>query len=153
MLLLLFRIGETWYGLDARQVQQVVPHVPLTTCPGMPASVAGIFTYRGSLVPVLDLGLLLGTTPCARRLSTRIIVVPWRKDRGIRRSLGLLAESVTGMTQVREDEATPGQSCLADSASPDVLAVPHRPMVRCLRVEGLLTPEAEQQLFAQVGRG
>jgi len=130
MLLLLFRIGETWYGLDARQVQQVVPHVPLTTCSGMPASVAGIFTYRGSLVPVLDLGLLLGTTPCARRLSTRIIVVPWREDRGIRRSLGLLAESVTGM-----------------------LAAHHRPMVRCLRVEGLLTPEAEQQLFAQVGRG
>ena len=153
MLLLLFRIGETWYGLDARQVQQVVPHVPLTTCPGMPASVAGIFTYRGSLVPVLDLGLLLGTMPCARRLSTRIIVVPWREDRGIRRSLGLLAESVTGMTQVREDEATPGQSCFADSASPDVMAAHHRPMVRCLQVEGLLTPEAEQQLFAKVGRG
>jgi chemotaxis signal transduction protein len=153
MLLLLFRIKETWCGLDSRQVQEVVPHVPLNACPGMPESVAGFFTYRGGATPVLDLGLLLGTASCARRLSTRIIVVPAREAPGVRRSLGLLAESVTGMMQAREEDFRRGSLALADAPVPGERVADHRRTIRCLRTEALLTAESERRLFALIRRG
>ena len=41
-------------------------------CAGLPGRPAG---YRGEVVPVIDLSLLLGSSPCSDRLSTRIILV------------------------------------------------------------------------------
>jgi chemotaxis signal transduction protein len=139
MLLLLFQINEAWLGLDARQVLEVVPHVPLASRPGMPACMAGWFAYRGGPAPVLDLGLLWGAAPCRRRLSTRIILVPSRQAG----SLGLLAESVTGMIHARAEEFRRGQVQPEGAPSPGP--------IRCLRTEELLAPEAERELFAAAG--
>ena len=38
----------------------------------------GVFDYRGVVVPVIDLGVLLGGEACRDRLSTRVIVVDVR---------------------------------------------------------------------------
>jgi chemotaxis-related protein WspB len=68
----------------------LVPRVALRTMPKAPVAVAGVFTYRGAIVPVIDLSLLLGSAASAVRLSTRIAVVnvsvgtasPIRSNRG-----------------------------------------------------------------------
>ena len=91
MLLLTFRAAESLYAVDVARVVEVVPRIDLRRLPHAPAFLAGVFDYRGVVVPVVDLGILLGSDACADRLSTRIILVdsqpggrnPRASDRGI----------------------------------------------------------------------
>ncbi|MFO0890909.1 MAG: chemotaxis protein CheW [Isosphaeraceae bacterium] len=75
MLLLTFRAAEDRYAVDVSRVVEVVPRVVLRRLPHAPAFLRGLFDYRGAVVPVVDLGVLLGSEPCSDRLSTRIILV------------------------------------------------------------------------------
>ena len=75
MLLLTFRAADNLYAVDVARVVEVVPRVDLRRLPHAPGFLAGVFDYRGTVVPVIDLGLLLGSEGCRNRLSTRIILV------------------------------------------------------------------------------
>jgi chemotaxis-related protein WspB len=75
MLLLTFRAAESLYAVDVARVVEVVPRIDLRRLPHAPAFLAGVFDYRGTVVPVIDLGILLGSEACRYRLSTRIILV------------------------------------------------------------------------------
>jgi chemotaxis-related protein WspB len=78
MLLLTFRAAENLYAIDVRRVVEVVPRINLRRLPHAPVFLAGVFDYRGAVVPVIDLGTLLGSESCRDRLSTRIILVDSR---------------------------------------------------------------------------
>jgi chemotaxis-related protein WspB len=75
MLILTFTAGGTRYAVDVARVVELVPRVEIRPVPLAPAFLAGLLGYRGRVVPVIDLGLLLGTAPCPDRLSTRIVLV------------------------------------------------------------------------------
>ena len=75
MLLLTFRAAENLYAIDVVRVVEVVPRINLRRLPHAPGFLAGLFDYRGTVVPVVDLGVLLGSESCRDRLSTRIILV------------------------------------------------------------------------------
>ena len=75
MLILTFTAGGNRYAVEAARVIELVPRVELRCMPHAPAFLAGLLDYRGTVVPVVDLGLLLGSSPCQDRLSTRIILV------------------------------------------------------------------------------
>jgi len=148
MLFVVFTVGEARYALEARQVIEVVPLVTLRACPGAPAYVAGLANYRGTGVPVLDLGRLLGGAPCTSYLSTRIMLLPYGGRRDAPRVIGLLAETVTN-TVVREESdfsqrapAAPGTSGLGK------LAVCGTGFIQRIEVSRLLPKEMEQLLFA-----
>ena len=75
MLLLTFIAGANRYAIDVARVVELVPKVELRSIPHAPPYLAGLLGYRGKVVPVIDLGLLMGTAPCRDCLSTRIILV------------------------------------------------------------------------------
>ena len=75
MLLLTFTAGANRYAIDVARVVELVPRVELRSIPHAPPFLAGLLGYRGKVVPVIDLGLLLGSAPCRDCLSTRIILV------------------------------------------------------------------------------
>lgn len=95
MLFLLFHLGPDRYALQASHVIEVVPLVTLKSLPHAPAGVAGMFNYRGQLVPAVDLSQLTLGVPAAQCLSTRIIVVNYTGAGGTDRLLGLIAEKAT----------------------------------------------------------
>jgi chemotaxis-related protein WspB len=76
MLVLTFQIGNDRLALDIRRVREVVPRVRLDRVAGSPTWLAGLFVYRGKVVPVLDLHRLLDAGDCPLHLSSRIILVP-----------------------------------------------------------------------------
>lgn len=78
MLLVLFNIGTERFGVDARDLSEILPSVPLQPVMGMPAGIAGLLLHRDALVPVIDLELMTAGTPCEQKLSTRILVAPYR---------------------------------------------------------------------------
>jgi chemotaxis-related protein WspB len=127
MLLLTFTAGSKRYAVDVSRVVEVLPKLELRPIPHAPALLAGLLSYRGKVVPVFDLSLLLDTAPCRNLLSSRMILVndapgnhnqgnvkpakPAAHSRpGVSRTpalLGLLAENVNDLTYVRPEQVVP----------------------------------------------
>ncbi len=98
MLRVEFITGGLTYALPARDVVEVLPRVALRTVQAAPPSVAGLFTYRGTIVPVVDTALLLGGAPCPELLGNRILVIRLsRPEGGADRLVGVLVEGVLGV--------------------------------------------------------
>ena len=95
MLYLMMTVDASRCAIDVATVIEVVPLVDITPLPGTPDAVAGLLTYRGAPVPVVDLSRLVAGRQSARRMSTRVILVKYPDGRGGTRPLGLLAERVT----------------------------------------------------------
>lgn len=147
-LYLLFRIGADHYALDATEVAEVLPLIPLKAMPGTPAWVAGLLPWQGGPVPVIDLGALATGVPAAERTSTRTVLVHYRPHAGEpARLLGLRLEQAT--ETLRCDPATfvdPG----VDTAPARYLGpVRHdaRGLIQQVRVADLLPEAVHARLF------
>jgi len=107
MLLLTFSIAGQPYAIESRRVIEVLPLVPARPVPQAPDYLLGIFTYRGRLLPLVDLARRLGLPPPAAKLSTRVIVVEFEPaDRPGPVRLGLVAERVVELRSAAAAEAT-----------------------------------------------
>jgi chemotaxis-related protein WspB len=90
VLALAFHVGKDRFALRCADVVEVVPRVHLRDIPHAPVWIPGMFTYRGAVVPVVDLCRLMWQQPCQELMSSRVILV---RQGG--RLIGLLAERVT----------------------------------------------------------
>jgi chemotaxis-related protein WspB len=136
MLLLTLKAGANRYAIDVARVIELVPRVELRMIPHAPRFLAGLLGYRGKVVPVIDLGLLLGCEPSRDCLSTRIILVNdapalhnRENDRSDQRSennphspvdsasdlrlLGLIGEQVSELANVQPEQLLPAPVQLA----------------------------------------
>jgi chemotaxis-related protein WspB len=147
MLFILFRLGEERYALEAAHVIEIIPRLPLRPQPGTPDFVAGLFNYRGTVVPVLDLGTLTLGVPCAEQLSTRIILIDYTLKSGVRKVLGLIAEAVTDTIKKEPCEFV----AVATGQVPHLgkIALEGGNMVQGILPEYLLPPEVERFLFEE----
>jgi chemotaxis-related protein WspB len=103
---LLFTIAGDRYGLPVARVERVHPRLPMRPVPGAPRWVLGIAAVDAMLLPVLDLGGLIGGAPSREALATRIAVVRARTPCGQISALGLLAESMTDIGDLADDAAS-----------------------------------------------
>ena len=74
MLTLLFNLGKDTFAVDSARVVEVIPRINLKKLARSSAHIAGVFDYRGRIVPVVDLCRLICGTDCKESLSTRIIL-------------------------------------------------------------------------------
>lgn len=147
MLFLLFHIGRDRYALEAGRVVEVLPLVRLQKIPRAPRGVAGLFNYRGQLVPAVDLCELATGIPAREQLSTRIILVRHADAAGREHLLGLIAERAAEI--IRLDGRQPAHS------GPSVGQVPWlgpvlmdgAGVIQCLREQQLLSDEVRALLF------
>ena len=147
MQILTFTVAGAAFAIPSRTVIEVLPLVPARPLPLMPGFVRGIFTYRGRLVPLVDLGRRFAAVDAAEqrpdRLSTRVIVVefPAGGEAPYPVRLGLIAENVVSIRSTEE----------ADSSTPE-MALGHAPFlgqvlrlggqtVQLIAVERLLPPD------------
>lgn len=107
MQLLTFTVAGESYAIESRRVVEVLPLVPARPIPHTPGYVRGVFTYRGSLVPLVDLGRRLGDVALEERLSTRVIVVAYRPPAAAQPArLGLVAENVISIVAAERAETS-----------------------------------------------
>ena len=109
MQLLTFSVAGQPFAIESRRVIEVLPLVSARPLPQAPEYLLGIFTYRGRLMPLIDLALRLGVAPPAAKLSTRVIVVEVELVTGAepdarpaRLRLGLVAENVVAIRSADE---------------------------------------------------
>jgi chemotaxis-related protein WspB len=107
MQLLTFTVAGESYAIESRRVVEVLPLVPARPIPHTPGYVRGVFTYRGSLVPLVDLGRRLNDVALEERLSTRAIVVEYLPPTAARPArLGLVAENVISIVAAERAETS-----------------------------------------------
>ncbi|HTN53162.1 MAG TPA: chemotaxis protein CheW [Anaeromyxobacter sp.] len=95
------------YAFEAPLVTEVVRLGPLTRLPAAPSFLPGVFTHRGEVLPVLDVGQLVGQSAVPIRASTRAAIVqcgPWK--------VAVVSEAVEGLVVVprRALEPPPAES-------------------------------------------
>ena len=146
MLLLLFRIGNDAYAIDAGQVSEVLPVVDLKGVPHAPAGIVGLFDLRGEVVPVIDLSLLVTGRPAARRLSTRLIVVRYADGAAQSSLLGLIAERVTETLRRTDAEFVSSGVAQPDTAYLGPITAHRGVLVQRIDVNRLLPPAVRAAL-------
>jgi len=148
MLVLTFEIAGARVALDVRQIREVVQFVQVQRPSSGPPWLAGVFVYRGRMVPVIDLQRLVGGGECPSQLSTRIILVP----RGVaddEELLGLLAPRVADVRDI--DPKTNAANCTAgpqEAGQPDLgpVLVENGAMLHLLDLDRLIPPPYRRQL-------
>lgn len=150
MLFILFQLDQDCYALDAAQVAEVLPLVQVKKIPRAPAGVAGVFTYRGTPVPVLDLSQLALGRPARSRLSTRVLLVNYPDAKGAKRLLGLIAEKAT--ETLRREPGDFVASGVKSDGAPYLGPVANdaRGIIQWVEVEKLLPASVREVLFKQV---
>ena len=155
MLMVLFQLGAERYAVDSHCVVEIVPMVDFKPVPHAPDYVAGLFNYRETVVPVIDLCHLTQKRPCLKHLSSRIILVDYGRLTGMaeneKRILGLLAERVT---EVREKPATSVSPPLQTVGAPYLgeIFFFNGELNQCLEPAALLPENLRDMLFAESGR-
>ncbi len=92
------RVGNGLYGLPVEHVQEVIAMRSITRVFHAPAALAGVTNLRGEVLPVLELGVLLGAEAEAPTAEARIIVV--REPSGQKRRAGLRVDELSGLRDV-----------------------------------------------------
>ena len=148
VLFLVVQLGGDRYAIATSQVVEVMPLVRLKALPGAPAGTAGLMSYRGVALPVVDLPLLFTGTPAPATTGTRIVVVrfalaalPVGHVEGAPDSLGLVVSAARDTVRLDPDSFVDGG--IAVDAAPwlgRVLATPEGVLQR-VDVAALLTAE------------
>lgn len=153
MLLLQFQAGQNRYGIDVREVIEVVPRVRFRELSHADAAVAGVMNYRGTPVPVIDLTALLTGCPSLPFFSTRIIVVTVPEGDGAAKTIGLLAERVTETVACAAEDFQPAGIDVAAAPYLGELSLRAEGAIQRVRVENLLTPVLRAALLPPAGEG
>lgn len=147
MLLLTFQAGGQIYGIDAREVIQVAPYPACTPVPHAPDYIAGLATWRGKTLPVIDLSALLEGTPARALLSTRLLIVAYPRAECGSRPVGLLVEKA--VETIKQDETRCELQKVAIPEAPYLNGTAEHDgrLIQRLAVEELLPPSVRQLLF------
>ncbi len=69
--LLVFRLANGWYAVDAHCVQEVVPTSRPVAVPGVPGFVSGVVNLSGRIIVQMNVGALLGVAQPAARAQKK----------------------------------------------------------------------------------
>lgn len=147
MLLLLFEVGGNRFGIEASEIVEVIPLVSLKKVPHAPACVAGVFSCRGKIVPVIDVNALLGESPARRLLSTRIVLVKQPTEKGETRLLGVLAEHATETLSCRKEDLQPPGIKVGNAHYLGEILQHPAGLVQRVTVENILSDELKSMLY------
>ena len=99
--LLVFDLGGGQFACDMDAFREIVPTPPMTRLPGAPETVCGLINLRGTIVTVLDGGLVLGR-PAFRRAEGLVLIIEIQE-----RWLGMGVDDVRDIKDVPLDTFQP----------------------------------------------
>lgn len=150
MLMLLFYVGNDLYALDSSQVVEVIPRVLLRKIHHAPDYIAGLFNYRGAIVPVIDLCHLIQGNPSRSHLSTRIIMVNYLGKDQSKHCIGLMAERITETLNKPDTELVDSGIKMDEAPYLGEMIMDEKGMIQRIRLESLLSDQ--QQLYLLPGK-
>jgi len=149
MLFLVLQLGEERYAIEAGDIVEIVPFLRLRALPQAPPYAAGVFDYRGELVPVIDLQALVRGEPSRPLMTTRIVVVRHVDEQDREHHLGLLTEDVVETLRRNPDEFEPAGIEVGETPYLGPITRDAGGLVQRIRVEHLLPAPVRRQLFRE----
>ena len=99
---LTFTLGKEEYGIEIRNVTEIIGIQNITDLPDMPNYIKGIINLRGKVIPVMDVRLRFGMEERAYDERTCIVVVNIRNS-----SVGLIVDSVSEVVDIAAENIEP----------------------------------------------
>ena len=99
---LTFTIGDVSYGLDIRDVTEIVGLQAITVMPDVPEHIKGVINLRGKVIPVMDVRARFKLPAIEYHERTCIIVVDVHAV-----PLGLVVDSVSEVIDIPPDQIEP----------------------------------------------
>jgi len=100
---LTFFIAGEEYAASILKVREVIEYDTLTTVPNTPPWIRGVVNVRGSVIPVVDLGVKFGLPPSTISRFSCIVITEVDSD-GDKLTLGVLADSVSRVIEFAPNE-------------------------------------------------
>ncbi|MFP4660982.1 MAG: chemotaxis protein CheW [Halanaerobiales bacterium] len=97
---IVFSLGEEKFGVDVKQIKQIIPMDESTHIPNAPSFVKGVINLRGDIIPIVELKEKLTLEiDSAVSKEGKIIIVELDNN-----SVGMQVDSVSEMMRIYEDE-------------------------------------------------
>lgn len=144
-----FRLGDTRFGVDIRQVVRIVRLTPITRVPQAPRFLSGIISYRGQVVPVVDLHLRLALPGVEYDDTARILIVELDSQ-----PVGMLVDSVVGISHIPVESIQEPPEMVAEVNGVYLTGVVHHEgrLIVLLDLARILTVEEVAETFASVAQ-
>lgn len=140
--LLVFRLGEEFYGLEVNHIQEVMETTALHYIPRAPQHLLGAVNFHGRVLPVFDLPAHLGFTQGER--DHRVIVLNPKVS-----SVALATSQVRGFIPLDTDALLPVTPERREGTFIRSVLNREEEMINLLDLSGLLT--SIDSLFAGTG--
>ncbi|MEE9466312.1 MAG: chemotaxis protein CheW [Candidatus Neomarinimicrobiota bacterium] len=142
--MVVFRLGEGIFALDIQAVKEINRLVNVTALPKAPDFVEGIMNLRGTIVPVVNLGLRFSLVKTERSKDTRIVIV---ENSGY--TLGLVVDEVSEVLRIPTEDIDPATNMTSTGIDVDYVhgvgKVGER-LILILEPERLFSAEEHAQL-------
>ncbi len=139
MLMLLFYVGKDSYAIESSRVVEVIPRVPLRKIHHVPDYVPGLFNYRGTIAPVIDLCHLIQRVPSQFHLSTRIIMVKSPQPNTTMPYLGLMAEKIIHTLNTADNDFVNSDVHMSEAPYLGGMILDKKGMIQQIHLERLFT--------------
>jgi purine-binding chemotaxis protein CheW len=97
-----FLLGDALFGIEALDVQEVIPLCEITPVHHAPNYISGIINLRGQIVTIIHLTEKLGMAEEDDLPARHILIVAWRGE-----MIGLLVDQVADVVAVEQDSLSP----------------------------------------------
>lgn len=144
---LVFHLGAERYALPTKHVVEILPRVEVRRIPQSARGVAGVFNYRGTLVPLIDLSELVLGEETRPWLSSRIVLV---RDAQEGHLLGILVERAT--ETVHRDPVSFVNSGVEAPSAPylGAVATDENGVLQLIDLDRLLSGPLRELVFSQL---
>jgi len=147
MMHLLFYLDTDRYAIRAADVIEVIPLVKLKRIPKTPDYVAGMFNYRGVVVPVIDMRRLTASRSINNVMSTRIILVNYMTESEEGHVLGLVVEHATDTVRLNDKEFVDSAVHMGESPCMSDVITDDAGVIQRIDVENILPDHVREILF------
>jgi chemotaxis-related protein WspB len=152
VLLIVFRLEDDRYALDAARIVEILPFVGIRKLLRLPPLIAGLLNYRGAFVPVIDFSELACGRPALRRMSTRIVLAHCPEDEGETRLLGLVAEQATETLRCDAGDFVSSGIATKEAAFLGPVLITPGGLVQRIELDRLLPPAMREMPLEAFGR-
>lgn len=97
---IVIRLGEEQYGIDIRNIDNIVRMQSITRIPKMPAFLKGVINMRGEVIPVISMRLKMDLEDDVITKATRIIVLKLEQEGNV----GILVDEVKEVVSLSVNE-------------------------------------------------
>ena len=94
-----FEVGGRPFGVDVTSIREIVRCRPVIPLPGSPRLIEGVIDFRGTMIPVVDLGRVLGQGSTGETRRARIIITQIGEL-----VVGLVVQEVTAVLTVEASD-------------------------------------------------